>query len=170
MPIDECTSTFAELAATVLPSYMAAMRTALDHPHRLTDFCTPGVGVKSILRNLGRSLDFSGCYVLVHDGKPFYVGISRSVIGRLRQHGTGTTHFDASLAYRMANEKVSHDTTRAAAMQDPSFRAAFNEAQTLLRGCTVAFVEIPNPLELYLFEAYCAMELDTSEWNTFRTH
>ncbi len=55
-------------------------------------------------------------------------------------------------------------------MNDPAFRAAFEEAQTLLRGCTVAFIEIPNPLELYLFEAYCAMELDTCEWNTFRTH
>ena len=50
------------------------------------------------------------------------------------------------------------------------FRAAFNEAQALLRTCTVAFIEIPNPLEQYLFEAYCAMELDTAEWNTFRTH
>ena len=39
-----------------------------------------------------------------------------------------------------------------------------------MRGCAVAFVEIPNPLELYLFEAYCAIALDTSEWNTIRTH
>ena len=55
-------------------------------------------------------------------------------------------------------------------MKDPAFRAAFDEAQALLRGCSVAFIEIPNPLELYLFEAYCAMALDTKEWNTFRTH
>lgn len=46
----------------------------------------------------------------------------------------------------------------------------FDEAQTLLRGCTVAFIEIENPLELYLFEAYCAMELNTCQWHTFRTH
>ena len=39
-----------------------------------------------------------------------------------------------------------------------------------LRSLNVAFIEIGNPLELYLFEAYCAMELDTSEWNTFETH
>jgi len=170
MPIDECTSTFEELATTVLPKYMAAMQDALQRPHALSGFCTAGVGVKTILAGLGRSRDFSGCYVLVRDGTPFYVGISRGVIGRLRQHSTGTTEFNATLAYRMANEKAPHERTRREAMQDPAFRAAFNEAQGLLRGCSVAFIEIPNPLELYLFEAYCAMALDTCEWNTFRTH
>jgi hypothetical protein len=55
-------------------------------------------------------------------------------------------------------------------MKDPAFRAAFNEAQQLLLTCAVAFVEIRNLLELYLFQAYCAMALDTNEWNTFRTH
>lgn len=146
------------------------MQGALAHPHRLSEFCTPGIDVKSILATLGRTRDFSGCCVLAHDGNPFYVGISRGVIGRLRQHSTGTTHFDASLAYRMANEKAPHGKTRGEAMLDPTFRAAFNDAQTLLRQCTVAFIEIVNPLELYLFEAYCAMALDTCEWNTFRTH
>lgn len=55
-------------------------------------------------------------------------------------------------------------------MKDTDFLRAFAEAQALLLDCHVAFVEIENPLELYLFEAYCAMELDTCEWNTFRTH
>jgi predicted GIY-YIG superfamily endonuclease len=170
MPIDACTSTFAELAASVLPSFMVTMRAALERPHALGEFCTPGIGVKSILRYLGRSRDFSGCYVLLRELKPFYVGISRGVIARLRQHSTGSTEFNATLAYRMANEKVPHEKTRREAMQDSAFRAAFNEAQALLRGCKVAFIEIANPLELYLFEAYCAMALDTCEWNTFRTH
>jgi hypothetical protein len=31
-------------------------------------------------------------------------------------------------------------------------------------------VAIENDLEIYLFEAFSAMELDTWEWNTFRTH
>jgi hypothetical protein len=67
--------------------------------------------------------------------------------------------------------RVAEDySTRADAMQDPAFREAFCEAQMLLRSCGVAFIEIANSLELYLFEAYCAMELDTCEWNTFRTH
>jgi hypothetical protein len=170
MPIDSCTSTFAELAATVLPSHMATMQSALESAHALNEFCTRGVGIKTILMRLRRSRDFSGCYVLLREKQPFYVGISRSVIARLRQHSTGGTEFSATLAYRLAKEKVPHERTRREAMQDPVFRAAFDDAKILLRGCTVAFIEIPNPLELYLFEAYCAMALDTCEWNTFRTH
>lgn len=97
---------------------MATMRTALEHPHALSEFWTPGIGVKNILRNFGRSRDFSGCYVLLQEEKAFYVGISHGVVGRLRQHGTGRTHFDASLAYRMACEKAAHEMTRAEAMKD----------------------------------------------------
>lgn len=149
---------------------MATLRLALASPHSMSLFCKPGFGVKSILSHLRRREDFSGCYVLLHDGKPFYVGISRSVIQRLRHHVTGTSHFDASLAYLMATSKTGHEMKREDAMKDAVFRTAFDQARSLLKGCTVAFVEIENALELYLFEAYCALELDTCEWNTFRTH
>jgi hypothetical protein len=170
VPIDACSSTFAELATTVLPGYMAVMQKALEHPYLLNEFCKPGIGPKGILSNLGLSQDFSGCYVLLHSAQPFYVGISRKVITRLRQHSTGKTHYDASLAYGMATEKVPHKKTRGDAMRDPAFRRAFKEAQDLLGACAVSFIEIRNPLEIYLFEAYSAMALDTCEWNTFRTH
>lgn len=99
-----------------------------------------------------------------------YDGISRTAVQRLRQHVTGNTHFDASLAYLMATDKTGHKMKRSDAMQDPAFRTAFNQVKALLRDCSVAFIDIDNPLELYRLEAYCAMELDTCEWNTFRTH
>jgi hypothetical protein len=109
--IDACQSTFAELAAVVLPGHMVRLRAAMRKPHSLTEFCVSGDGVKTILRRLGRTNDFSGCYVLTRHGKPFYVAISRSIVARLRQHGIGKTHFDASLTYRMACEKVPHQMT-----------------------------------------------------------
>ncbi len=55
-------------------------------------------------------------------------------------------------------------------MEIPRFKAAFDSAQKYLRNMDVAFVEIENSLELYLFEAFAAIELCTHEWNTFRTH
>src|SRR5579871_2309797 len=109
MPIDACTSTFAEMAAVVLPGDMVKLRTALAAPVPMSSFCKQGFGVKSILSGLLRSSDFSGCYVLLREGKPFYVGISRTVVQRLRQHVTGKTHFDASLAYLMATDKTGHE-------------------------------------------------------------
>jgi predicted GIY-YIG superfamily endonuclease len=168
MPVDKCKKTFAQLAKRVLPAYMVRMRQAMKHPHPLSDFCTSGIGYRTNLRDLGLVDDCSGCYVLLREGTPFYVGISRGVIKRLRQH-TSAQRMHATLAHRMAKDKIRHQEPTPE-NPDAALQATFNEAQTLLRESTVAFIQIENPLELYLFEAYCAMKLDTSEWNTFRTH
>jgi predicted GIY-YIG superfamily endonuclease len=177
MPIDACPSTFAELAAVILPSHMAKLRQAMTTPFRLADFSAPGVGAKTFLKGLGRSKDFSGCYLILDGSKPMYVGISRRVVHRLQAHCKGNSHFSATLAYSMAKGKLSQgsvgeprEMTRDAAMKDVALREAFNTAKQVLRNCNVAFIEIPNPVELYLFEVYAALEFDTGEWNTFRTH
>lgn len=170
MPIDACQHKFLDLTLHVLPSYMDQMRRALEKPHLLADFCKPGVGPGFLKKQLGLKADFSGCYVLVDAGTPIYVGISRTVLARLRQHVFGKTHSDASLAYLMAARKAPHEVTRSQAMLDADFKSAFDAAQTYLRSLTCAAIAIENPLELYLFEAFCAMELDTAVWNTFVTH
>lgn len=174
MPIHECPHTFQELAATVLPAHMAKMRVALAEPRNMSLFARPGVGAGTLLKEFGFHQDYSGCYVLVEAGVPIYVGISRKVFGRLRQHVFGKTHFDASLAFRIAMAKHPDRTianaTRAEAMRDPLFGTSFAEAQAYLCSLQVATIAIENPLELYVFEAYCAIELDTHQWNSFETH
>jgi len=81
---------------------------------------------------------------------------------------------DASLAFRIAISKhpdrAVETLTRSEAMQDPLFGISFAEAQVYLRSLQVAFIAIESPLELYVFEPYCALELDTHQWNSFRTH
>ncbi|MCF5709635.1 excinuclease ABC subunit C [Pseudomonas syringae] len=174
MALHECSYTFEELAATVLPAHMNQMSAALESPGNMQAFAVPGQGVKSLLRHFGLTTDFSGCYVLIDNGSPIYVGISRSVFARLRQHVFGKTHFDASLAFRVAMQRHPNRTieklTRSKAMDDPLFGTSFAEAQTYLRSLQVATVEIANPLELYIFEPYCALALDTHQWNSFETH
>lgn len=170
MVIDGCQHSFGELAANVLPRYMAELRRRMGNPLALSEFAADGIGVAALCGRLGVSKDFSGCYVLLDAGRPIYVGISRSVLQRLRQHVRGTSHFDASLAYRIAASRQPHNQTRSAAMADTVFQAGFREAQAYLRGLQVAFLEIDNPLELYLLEAFAAMELNTCDWNTFETH
>ena len=86
------------------------------------------------------------------------------------QHVRGNTHFDASLVYLIATKKNPHKLTRKAAMADAVFRTSFEAAREFLRSLNVAFIEIACPVELYGFELYCSMQLDTHQWNTFRTH
>lgn len=137
-------------------------------------FSRRGIGVKGLLQEFDLPQDFSGCYVLIENGTPIYVGISRTVLARLRQHVCGRTHFDASLAFRIAMKRHPDQTisnlTRSEAMDDLLFGTSFSDAQSYLRSLMVAAVEIENPLELYVFEPYCAIELDTHQWNSFQTH
>jgi len=135
--------------------------------NRLVGF---GSASKAALSVVGREVDFPGCYVFIDAVRPVYVGISRGVVKRLVQHLNSNTHYSASLVYRMASEDYPHEMKRDQAMRDEQFRKVFVAAQERLRTLHVAFIEIGNDLELYLFEVYAAMQLDTDTWNTFRTH
>lgn len=173
MPIDGCHRTFEELAHEVLPAYMSRLRERLAQPLAMADF-GPGVGPGTIRRRLELETDPAGCYVLLDQGKPVYVGISRHVLARLNDHVKGDDHLTATLVYRIAVARHPHDLTAALAMKDLVFRERFEESRAYVRSLHAAFVEIANPLELYLFEPYCAMQLDTGfeagGWNTFETH
>ena len=174
MPIDGCHRTFDELARVVLPAYMARMRESMTAPTPMSDFAVKGRGPVALREQLGLHDDPRGCYVLMERNKPVYVGISKHVIARLMEHVRGSDHLTATLVYRIAAMRHPHGMTAANAMKDDGFKARFEETREYLKSLNVAFIEIENPLELYLFEAYCALELDTSfdagGWNSFETH
>ena len=170
MAIDNCHHSFEALAEKVLPAYLDQMQERMKSPLLMKEFSKFGIGKKTILRILNLEADFSGCYVLIDSGDPIYVGISRGVINRLIQHVKGKTHFDASLAYRIARSHFNHNLSRDQAMKHSDFNKEFQKAKRYLSKVHVAFIPIINDMELHLFEAYCAMQLDTSKWNTFATH
>ena len=169
MIIDACQHSFSTLSTRVLPKHMADLEAALGTALPASEFIRPGMGIKRIAGSLGRAADFRGCYVFVDGTRPFYVGISKKVIERVRQHLRGRTHFEATLAYRMA-ERGTAKRTRAVNMSDPAFSERFERQKKSLARSQVAFVEVSNPLELYLFEVYAAMALGTGRWNSFETH
>lgn len=169
-PVDGCSFSFAEVATEVLPAHMAELRCAIAAPRPMLDFAQKGIGVRKLLRGIGRDSDFPGCYVMLDAGRPFYVGISRKVFTRLRQHVLADTHNSATLAYRMATVWTGHSMRRSEAMVDPDFKREFDRARKKIRSLDVAYVEIDNPLVLHVFEAYAVLELGTGEWNTFGTH
>ncbi len=164
---------FEKLVQIALPRKMKALRQSIRKPLVLKSFSIEGKGVAAILKELNEPKDFSGCYVLVKSRKPFYVGISRKVITRLRQHIQGNTHFAASLAYRMAKDASQHrhkNRTRSQAMGHRGFNKDFRNAKEKLKSAAVAYVKIDNAEERYLFEIYAAIKLKTLKWNTFETH
>lgn len=70
----------------------------------------------------------------------------------------------------MATHKFVSNFSRSKNMQNEDFLHHFNMSKEHIQQSDFSFVKIENDLVMYLFEAYCAMELDTCMWNTFRTH
>jgi predicted GIY-YIG superfamily endonuclease len=170
MPIDNCVYTFEEMAASVLPTHFKRLEAAIQSPIAAESLVGFKSATKAILFRLNRSTDFPGCYVFIEQDRPIYIGISRNVIKRLVQHLNYDSHYSASLVYRMASENYPHEMKRDQAMKDEQFKATFFSEQKRLRQMKVAFIEISNDLELYVFEVFVSMRLDTYTWNTFRTH
>jgi hypothetical protein len=170
MVIDSYGHSIEHLWNVDLPRYLTLLEQNIGDPIPMSRFNRKGVGIAALVSELGIERDFPGCYLLIDGDTPVYVGISKNVLNRLRQHVRGNTHFDASLAYRMASAKCPHNFTRNKAMEDVKFQDGFNEAKDLIRSFDVAFVEIDNPLVLYFFEPFCAMRFRTGKWNTFETH
>jgi len=137
MPVDDCSHTFAELAQTVLPSLMVQMQQAIASPTPVSGFLVPRQGVKTLLRVDGRSVDFPGCYVLLEEGRPLYVGISRKVFRRLWYHARGTKHFAATLAYSIAAHGFVSDLPRSARMADAEFLGRLTLAKERIQGSTL---------------------------------
>ena len=170
MPIDNCSHTFEELSSSVMPNHFKRLGVAIQDPvaaEKLVGFKSV---TKEILSRVNCSTDFPGCYIFLDRENPVYVGISRGVIKRLVQHLNHNSHYSASLVYRMASEDYPHEMKRDQAMKDEQFKTTFLSAQERLRQMKIAFIKIDNDLELYLFEVYASMKLDTDIWNTFRTH
>ena len=132
MPVDGCEHSFQMLANEVLPGYMNTLREEMAHPKSMGDFAVRGVGPVALQRRWDLDKDPSACYVLIDAGRPVYVGISRGVIQRLRDHVLGDDEYVATLAYRIAATKHPHRKTALEAMHDSAFRMRFVESRDYL--------------------------------------
>jgi predicted GIY-YIG superfamily endonuclease len=167
-PVDGCPHSFERVVSDLLPKHMAELNASRSQAVSMV--CFEQAGTKAVLAQQGLKADFPGCYLLLEDGHPIYVGISRKVFGRLSGHVQAKTHNTATLAYKMAAKWTGRKLSRAQAMQDGEFLRQFERAQTYLRSLSVAYVEIRDPYVRHVFEAYAAQELGTGEWNSFETH
>ena len=115
--------------------------------------------------------DFKGLYVFLHGNTPFYVGISKGVIGRVNQHVKGHNHNTSNLAYKIALKKYEIEIGKKymGGRKELNFKTEVKPIKDFLLKQKVAWLNIDNDEELFLFEIYCSMKLKTT-LNDFRTH
>lgn len=126
---------------------------------------------------LPRSSSQKCVYLFSEQGKHLYVGRTRRLRNRLRQHSMpAAQHNQAVFAFRLAREATGRieaaynkEGSRAALTKDPSFASAFNEAKARIREMDLRFVEEQDPLRQALLEIYVAIVLQTP-YNDFETH
>lgn len=113
------------------------------------------------------SNEFKGLYIFGEEqnGKviPVYVGISRTVFRRLRQHAFGKNHNQCSLAYLKTKQQNLEITRRKVTNED------MLPAKTIIQNYKVALVEIQDDYDLYFLEVVLAGKF-MSKWNSFKTH
>ena len=113
-------------------------------------------------------------YVFYHEGEPVHVGRSRNLRQRLRGHVTAS-HYSASFAFKRARADTGIHASykkgegRGALLADPIFAAAFAKALGEVKGMTVKYLIVEDPIDQYLLELYAALELETS-LTEFDTH
>lgn len=115
--------------------------------------------------------EFKGLYVFGEElnGKvtPVYVGISRTVFRRLRQHGWGSKHNQCTLAYLLAIDNFYDNNYNGARIDVEDDKLQFGK--DIVQNFKVTIIGIPEDFNLYFLEVTLAGHWKT-KWNSFRTH
>lgn len=115
--------------------------------------------------------EFKGLYIFgeeINDEViPVYVGISRTVFRRLRQHAWGKKHNECSLAYLKTREhwrEQGNSIGRSTITNEDMLTAKIK-----IQNYKVVLVPVLNDYDLYFLEVALAGKFKT-KWNSFRTH
>jgi predicted GIY-YIG superfamily endonuclease len=117
------------------------------------------------------SNEFKGLYIFGEEqnGKviPVYVGISRSIFRRLKQHAWGKLHNECTLAY--LKTKHQWEIVGKEAKRDSITHEDMLPAKEIIQNYKVVLVEVQNDYDLYFLEVSLAGIFNT-KWNSFKTH
>ena len=113
-----------------------------------------------------------GVYVFYECGHPIYVGRTRHIQERIRQHGDPSSRKEsATFAFQLLKDKVpTQKRTRAEIERD--YASEFAHERERIRKMCVRAVEIEDQVVQTFFELYAILALDTMKYNAnaFRTH
>ena len=150
------TPTFEQYMDAVRQAYQDLMSTPLGPAPEQPDVPTTG-----------------GIYVFYEQGQPVYVGRTRNLRRRLRQHShPGSTHYSASFAFLIARRQAA--LPKFPRMTRQQVAEQLNSLFSLCRqrvGCMqVRWVREQDPVIQSLPEVYAAVTLRTTEhYNSFQT-
>ena len=117
-----------------------------------------------------------GVYLFTKDEAAVYVGQTRNLRNRLRDHTNPLSRENqASFAFLVAKveaEKAEIDIKRSRKIleADERFAEHFRAAKGQVAEMEVRFIQLAGPIERTLFEIYAALALDTLVFNSFETH
>jgi hypothetical protein len=117
-----------------------------------------------------------GVYLFGEGVTPVYVGQTRNLQQRLRQHTSASSRENqAALAWQIAlteAKEAGHAVsgTRKELEADEEFAAHFRNAKVRVAAMSVRFIEIEDPVTRTIFEVYAARALGTDEFNSWETH
>lgn len=120
--------------------------------------------------------ELPGIYLFSEGPNPMYVGNTRKLRTRLRQHTSPrSTENSASFAYRLAVQAAEGQGlelagTRKANAADLEFSALFKAQRERVADMDVQFIELEDPVQRTLFEVFVAEALGLEEFNDFETH
>lgn len=187
--LDNCDKPIDEILTEEIPNLLLQLEESMKQPLDYTNFPS---GKKSTNGGLYRAdgTGVSGCYIFFNAEENIYVGISRDLPRRIRNHFNGKTQFTSSFIYKIAKiyrtspgaplytnlqnvldrYKSSPRDEKEKVHETEAYISEFSKARDLVKKWSVAFVPIEDTLTLYLFEASAALHFNTYKYNSFRTH
>jgi len=118
----------------------------LTNPIEIQDYFGNKIGKVGSLNMLmdrnviGGKSDVRGLYVFIHEGNPFYAGITRNLPFRIQQHVKGHNGVTATLAYRIARSLYGNKyKTEPEAWKGEKFKHFVNPVKRVLMNQQLAF-------------------------------
>lgn len=152
-----CELSFEELANHVLPELFKVLMARVAGAETLSSHEA---------ERLGRLPKSRACYVFFEGERPLYVGISRNLRERVKQH-LSVYRSQANLCARFAASELGLSVGQA--VKSDQFEEQFRLARLRLLKCKLSWIEVDDAMTLYLIEPFVAMKLDTKEFNRFDT-
>ncbi len=132
-----------------LPKRLKMLEILMESALPAETFARSGVGIKSVLKELGRISDFKGIYVFVQHGKPVYIDESSYVIKRLLRQFKGSARYQRKLANMITELKRKNN---------PQF--IVSEALKEMENMHIVFMDAPDDLERKITALYFQSQYD----------